>query len=246
MLELSIIIVSLALAVVGVLWLRSRLRLQEQRVQRAASEAEFTAILKERTRIAREMHDTHAQGLTALNMQLELARATVDRSPANARTHIETASQLARASLEEARRSIRAMRSQLLDQRELPDAVEAAGRQLLRGSEVKFAVRVDGERRRLPHNIESELLRITLEGITNALKHALPRRVESFFAYRPDVLEISIRDDGRGFKPAPDGRPGGYGLAGMRERAEQIGGTIEVMSEIGRGTAVTVRVPIGA
>jgi signal transduction histidine kinase len=245
-LELLIVVVSIALALVGALWFRSRLRVQEHRVQRAASEAEFAAILRERTRLAREMHDTLAQGLSAVNVQLELAKSAVDEKRGDALTHIETAGQLARASLEEARRSIRAMRSQLLEQRDLPDAVETAGRQLLRGSDVKFAVHVDGERRRLPQHVENELLRITLEGITNALKHALPRRVESSFAYREDTLEISIRDDGRGFAPIAARVDGGFGLAGMRERAQQIGGTLDVASEIGHGTAVTVRVPLAS
>ncbi len=243
-LELLVFVVSLALAAVGALWLRSRLRVQEQRVQRAASEAEFVAILKERIRLAREMHDTLAQGLSAVNLHLELAKSAVTEAPAAALPHIETAGQLARASLEEARRSIRAMRSQLLDQRELPDAVEAAGRQLVRGSNVKFAVHVDGERRRLPQQVENELFRISLEGITNALKHALARRVDSSFAYRYDTLEISIRDDGCGFKPNRAGPDRGFGLAGMRERVQQIGGTIQVASEIGHGTAVIVRVPL--
>jgi len=232
----------LLLAVAGVM-LAARRRLRDQEIRRAKAEAEFSAILAERNRLAREIHDTLAQGLAAISMQLELAKTEGEKDRAAAGDHLEIAHRLVRESLAEARASIWNMRSQVLETHDLPGALEKILRQLAAGTPVESTFRVTGERAHLPPFIEGELLRIGQEAITNALKHAAPHHVGVALLFAERQVGLVVTDDGIGFDAARVGIGSGrFGLVGMRERAAQLGAQLEIASSPGKGTRISLRV----
>jgi len=234
----------LSLAVVAGVLLAARRRFREHELQRAKAEAEFSAILAERNRVAREIHDTLAQGLAAISMQLELAKNVPDGEQADSGRYIEEAHRLVRENLTEARAAIWNMRSQALETHDLAGALDGILRQLAKGLPVETALRVAGTRRRLAPHTENELLRIGQEAITNAIKHASPKRIEVSLDFREKQVELLVTDDGVGFDPARAATGGGrFGLVGMRERAAQLGAELEISSTPGRGSRVGLRAP---
>lgn len=225
----------------------ARRRLKEQAARRALAEAEFAAILKERNRLAREMHDTLAQGLGAISMQLELAKSVIKSNTPAAAQHIETAHKQVRSSLGEARNSIWNMRSQVLEQRDVPGALEDILRQLTDDTGVAAHCKVTGQVRRLSPVMENDLLRIGQEAITNAVKHAQAKHIELAVEFTEKNVTLSVKDDGRGY----DGdttriKRRGFGLVGMRERAAQLRGELQVTSAPGKGTHVRFTMPVPA
>lgn len=238
------------LVVIGLLAFFARRRLQEQAAERALSEAEFTAILKERNRMAREIHDTLAQGLGAISMQLELVKDRLPPDGNGARQHLEQAHTLVRSSLADARNSIWNMRSQVLETGDLASALQGVLRQLTDGTDIKSELRVAGAPRRLPPIVENNLLRIGQEAITNAVRHGRPRNITVDLQFEEKSVRLAVSDDGRGFatgKPAAAASgDGGFGLLGMRERVTQLAGEIIIESKPGRGTDVVVQLPSAA
>jgi signal transduction histidine kinase len=204
-------------------------------------QAREAGVLDERQRMARELHDTLAQGLAGIITQLEAAEQSGDEG------HLQTARQLARDSLSEARRSVHAMRPEPLEAARLPEALagEAGRWSALHG--IPAEMTTTGDARPLRPEIEVTLLRAAQEALANVAKHASARRVGLTLSYMGDVVTLDVRDDGVGF--AVDGAParangdGGYGLLGMRERVQGLAGTLEIESELGAGTALSVRVP---
>ena len=238
----------LALVVIAfVIWL-SRRRMQEQEHRRAMAEAEFSAILNERNRMAREIHDTLSQSLGSISMQLELARTHADELSSEVRNHMGTAHQLTRDALKEARNSIWNMRSHVLENADLGEAFSRILRQLTEDSEIQFEVNVEGQRRRLSPMFENNLLRIGQEAITNAYKHANPKHIRVKLEYLNRRLRLTIKDDGVGIIPGKtDPQPAGrrsFGLVGMRERVELLGGTFQVVSSPEKGTEIIVMVHV--
>lgn len=233
-----------SILVVAVVLLAARRRFREQEIERARAEAEFAAILAERNRVAREIHDTLAQGLAAISMQLELAKNVPSGGAAEADRYVQAAHRLVRENLDEARAAIWNMRSQSLETHDLAGALDGILRQLAAGHSVETSLEVEGQRRRLAPRTENELLRIGQEAITNAIKHASPRRIEVRLVFREKQVELIVRDDGVGFDPkrvvAGCGR---FGLVGMRERAAQLGAELEITSEPGRGSRIGLRAP---
>lgn len=235
---------ALLLAVAGVM-LAARRRWREQVARRARAEAEFAMILAERNRLAREIHDTLAQGLAAVSMQLELAKTRDD--PAAVGRHLETAHRLVRGSLADARASIWNMRPQVLETHDLAGALEGILRQLAEGTPVTARFTVTGSRRRLPPVMENDLLRIGQEAIVNAMKHAAPRHVDVALGFTDQQVDLAVADDGTGFDPErAAAQAGSYGLAGVRERAAQLGARLVLESAPGRGTRIVLRVPTPA
>ncbi len=251
------------LVVSGVLALLARRRLNEQEHQRAMAEAEFAAILSERNRVAREIHDTLAQGLVATSVQLRLAKKQVqrprpnDQSSATGATldfrsetsdllhHLDSAQQLVRSSLEEARKSIWNMRSQVLETGDLVSALSGILKQMADGSELKPNFETTGQPRRLSPVIESNLLRVGQEAITNAAKHASAKNLSVRLEFGEKKFRLVVADDGRGFDPAsPPPRDGGFGLVGMRERAAELKGDLRVRSSPGNGAEINFTVPL--
>jgi len=235
---------ALSVGAVAVIMQASRRRLQDQERRRAMAEAEFAAILHERNRVAREIHDTLSQSLGAISVQLELTRTRAAEISAPARHHLATAHQLARAALAEARDSIWNMRSQVLEKCDLGEALDGILTRMTEGTGVTPHMRVEGERRRLPPLVENNLLRIGQEAITNASKHAQPARIDVTLTFNGRAVRLAVEDDGVGFasEAPPAGGRRTFGLVGIKERAELLGGTVEIKSAPGQGTRVVVSV----
>ncbi len=217
---------------------------------RLADESARLARAEERARIAREIHDTLAQALTAIVLQLEGAVRAWAADPPRASQRVARALQVAREGLEEARRSVLSLRVAPAAGRPLPEALAALGRALTADTGIRVLVHVvpppaPGGGRPLPPAIEAELFRIAQEALTNIRRHAGARRVDLTLRTMPRRVRLSIRDDGRGF--APEAVPAGrLGLVGMRERAQGLGARLRVRSTPGRGTTVTVSVPLAS
>ena len=238
-------VIGALLLLTGVVTLMARRRVAEQKRQRAMAEAEFSAILSERNRMAREIHDTLAQGLVATSVQLRLAKKRADDSPESLHQHIDAAQQLVRGSLEEARNSIWNMRSQILETSDLPTALEGILKQMAEGTELVPHFEVTGKPRRLAPVVESHLLRVGQEAITNAAKHAQARHIRVRLEFAEKQFRLVVADDGRGFDPASP-TPGGdrFGLVGLRERAAGLNGQLDIRSAPGQGVEISLTVPL--
>jgi len=217
---------------VGIAIERARLAEASARLARA----------EERARMAREIHDTLAQDLTAVGLHLEGALPHVADDPARARERIERALKIVRGSLEEARRSVLNLRAAPLAGRPLADALGALGRQFTSETGVRVHTHVETGRD-LPIRIEAELLRIAQEALANVRRHAQAKQVEIALGRRGRRVHLSIRDDGRGFAVRSRANDR-VGIVGMRERAKLLGGTLRVESRPGRGTRVLASVPL--
>jgi signal transduction histidine kinase len=206
----------------------------EQTRQELAAVNHRAGVLAERERLAREIHDTLAQGFTSVVVLLELAESEVDTDPAAARQRLAIARETARQNLAEARALVAALTPVDLQTAPLPEAI---GRLVDRfGAETGLPARltVTGEPRALPANTEVVLLRAAQEALANVRKHAGAGQVEVTL----DGAVLAVANDGAGFDPAAP--TGGYGLAGMRRRVEEIGGTVSIASGPA-GTRVEVR-----
>ena len=237
---------AIALGAVALVMAASRRRLKDQEHRRDMAETEFTAILSERNRVAREIHDTLSQSLGAISVQLELARTRAGEISAEARNHLGVAHKLTRAALGEARDSIWNMRSQVLEKNDLGAALEGILRQMTEGTGVQARILIEGAHRRLPPMVENNLLRIGQEAITNASKHAKPSRIEVSLRFEGRQVHLAVADDGVGFivTAKPDGERRSFGLVGMHERTQLLGGTVEIISAPGKGTRVLVSISV--
>src|SRR5881396_673307 len=207
-----------------------------------AEQSRQAAILEERNRMARDIHDTLAQGFTGVIVQLEAledAIACCRRKEAN--EHLQRASELARRSLNEARRSVHALRPQALQGGNFWEALKGIVKNTTAGTNLHTRFELRGKLRRLSPMWQENLLHIGQEALTNALKHARPRNFETRLTFNTKALRLELRDDGDGFKVKE--RHDGLGLAGMRERVEQMGGTLKISSARGKGTDVLVTLP---
>lgn len=211
------------------------------RAAQLAEEARRVATLEERTRLAREMHDTLAQGFTGVLMQLEVADAAVSAQRVErARTAIATAMDLARDSLGEARRAVRALRNPTLERRGLAEALAELCAQMRSSTFQAVELQVTGAPLRLDAHVEEQVLRVAQESLVNAVKHARARRTVVSLELHAQALRLQVRDDGAGI-PQVLSNPAGFGLVGMRERAVSIGATLDVASAPGQGTTVSLR-----
>jgi signal transduction histidine kinase len=212
------------------------------------AQAREAGVLDERQRMAGEIHDTLAQGLTGIITQLQAADQRRDR-PDEARRHLDAAAQLARESLAEARRSVQALRPQPLEDARLPDALGDVVGRWSAVTGVSAEVTTTGTARPLHPDIEVALLRTAQEALANVARHADARRVRLTLSYMEDLVTLDVRDDGVGFDPGQPrvdgdgGFGGGFGLTAMRRRLDRVAGALEIESEPGGGTAVSASVP---
>ena len=207
------------------------------------TQAREAGVLEERQRLAREIHDTIAQGLTGVITQLGAARQSHDR-PDERDRHLANAERIARESLTEARRSVEGSMPGPLEAATLPDALRELARDWSERSGVPAQVTITGDRIRLDPEIEVTLLRTAQEALANVAKHARASRVNLTLSFMDDVVTLDVRDDGIGFdvdRPPPT--TGGFGLHGMRQRVARVAGSLEVESEPDGGTAISARVP---
>jgi two-component system NarL family sensor kinase len=208
-----------------------RARLAEESVRLARGE--------ERTRIARDLHDTLTQGLTAIGLHVEAALTGV--ADPGARDELERALDVTRTSLDEARRALRELRGSPLNGRPLPEAIAGLGRELTAETGVRVHVR-SNNRAPLPSPVEEQLFRIASEALTNIRRHAHARDVDVTLTRKGREIRLTIADDGTGFGRRTRGE--GFGIEGMRERARLVGGRLVVRSNPGGGTQVVAAVPL--
>ena len=209
------------------------------------TQAREAGILDERARMAREIHDTIAQGLIGIVTQLEAADQAHDR-PADRTRHLENAERLARESLAEARRSVEASMPAALEAGTLPEALAGVTREWSELNGIPADVTVTGNVIALHPEIEVALLRIAQEALANVARHAGATRAGLTLSFIGDVVTLDVRDDGIGFiVPETDATegPSGFGLSGMRQRVARVAGSLAIESEPGGGTALSARVP---
>ncbi|MGE0359812.1 MAG: two-component regulator propeller domain-containing protein [Vicinamibacterales bacterium] len=230
-------VVALALAVWGV-WL---LRLRQIRGQ-------FALVLGERVRLSRELHDTLLQGLVGVALQFDAIAADVEtNSPGMQRSFVRMRKQIEEY-IREARQSIVDLRSQPLRRRDLVASLRDAGEHLTADRAIRFEFSVCGTVRRFPRKIEDELLRIGQEAVNNAVRHADPTLIRVELAYTDTAVTLQVNDDGRGFDHGllTEAAAEHYGLISMRERAEEIGASLEIASRVNFGTNIRAIVPMAA
>lgn len=209
-------------------------------------QAREAGVLDERQRMAREIHDTLAQGLAGILTQLQAAEQTLDE-PSTSRRHVEKAMNLARESLAEARRTVHAVEPTVLAEARLPDAIGDVARRWAEEHQVDLVLTTTGDARPMHPDVEVALLRTAQEALANVAKHARATRVGLTLSYMEDLVTLDVRDDGVGFAPtarrAHGSTTGGFGLAGMRQRVHRLAGRLEIESEPGAGTAISATVP---
>ncbi|MES2626149.1 MAG: GAF domain-containing protein [Pseudomonadota bacterium] len=197
------------------------------------------AIMEERNRMARDIHDTLAQGFTGVIVQMEAATDAISRDLiSEAEKHINRAGTLARESLHEARRSVRALRPQILEDRTLCEALAELMAKMTAGSSMRADFVLDGQPRTLPHDLDKHVLHIGQEVLTNAIRHSGARHFSMRMTFLTDELELLFHDDGGGFDP--DSIHEGFGLIGIRERVAAMNGRLNVDSIVGKGTTIAV------
>ncbi len=220
-------------------------------VEEARKAGRQAGVLRERQRMAHEIHDTLAQGFTSIVTNLEAAEGDVPPSSTRAQHHLDQARLTARESLTEARRLVWALRPEALESVSLPEALERLAERWSTQSGIAAGVATTGTPCPLPSEVEATLFRVGQEALNNARRHAEgASRVALTLSYMGDVVALDARDDGAGFDPAREaGRvrdrdSGGFGLKGMRERVEGVGGALSVESAPGEGTTLTVELPV--
>ncbi|MGP8238461.1 MAG: sensor histidine kinase [Limisphaerales bacterium] len=216
---------------------RRQTEIIQQKIQREA-------VLEERTRIAREFHDTLEQELVAITIQLETVADQFDTAPRVARQMLDLARTMSRRSLFEARRSVWDLRSHLLENSNLANALREVIKLMSASAKVPILAETAGAPRKLPPQVENNLLRIAQEALANALKHARASQVKVRLAYAPKKVSLRVRDDGVGFDTRNNTviYGGHFGLLDMTERAEKMGGTFSMISAPGQGSEIIVEV----
>jgi len=207
-----------------------------------AEQGQRAAILEERNRMARDIHDTLAQGFTGVIVQLEAAEDAISRGwRKEADEHLRRVGELARRSLSEARRSVHALRPQALQEHDFWDALKGIIKNTTVGTSLRTTFEAQGKIPELPRSWQENLLHIGQEALTNTLKYAHARNFRAHLSCNGEGVHLELRDDGDGFKVKD--RHDGMGLTGMRERVEQMGGELEITSSRGKGTKITVVLP---
>ena len=219
----------------------ARLELAEahRKLGEYAGKVEALATAQERNRLAREIHDGLGHYLTAINIQVKAAGAVLDQNPDSARTALGAAQKLAEDALADVRRSISALRADPATARplaetlaQLVDEAHSAG--------LTAELAISGAPVPLPPQVEFALFRVAQEGLTNVRKHAAASRATLTLTYLPDRVQLAVEDDGQG---AADPR-GGFGLLGVRERVELLGGTVSIESDSGQGFRICAELPL--
>lgn len=210
---------------------------------RLVAKARQAGVVEERQRLAGEIHDTLAQGLTGIIAQLEAAEHTRHHPDAWSR-HLAQARSLARANLTEARRSVRALRPEQLEHASLPEAIGTLARTWSEASMIAADLTTAGAVVRADSDTEAAVFRTAQEALSNVAKHAQATKVQITLSYLGDSLLLDVADNGTGFDPCAPAD--GYGLEGLRRRLSRIGGTLSVESSPGSGTILNVSVPLAS
>ncbi len=208
------------------------------------------AVVEERNRMAREIHDTLAQGFAGIILQLEAAEQASGEHAIDdpVYRHINRAKSLARENLNEARRSVWNLRTQSVEEVNLPEALNQEIMKFNKSSDIRAHYTVEGEKRELPGEISTGMLRICQESLANIRKHSQATEVNITLSFERGLVKVTVQDNGKGFNPVVlgrkrEGKSSGFGLISMQERTRNLGGTFEIQSEEGQGTLITVSIP---
>ncbi|GAA0960918.1 sensor histidine kinase [Kribbella koreensis] len=213
--------------------------------QQLLDQAREAGVQDERQRMAREIHDTLAQGLTGIITQLQAAEnETADGDQQARNRHVGAAITLARESLNEARRSVHALRPGSLDSARLSDALADVAKRWTALHDIEVQVTTTGTTLPLPPDAELALLRTAQEALANVARHAQASRVGLTLSYLEDKIALDVRDDGKGFVAGEVDGEGGFGLIAMRQRIEALDGRLQIESEPGAGTAISASIPV--
>ncbi|HNE04785.1 MAG TPA: sensor histidine kinase, partial [Anaerolineales bacterium] len=211
--------------------------LEETRFNLLKAERE-TAILSERQRLSREIHDTLAQDFTSIIMSLNAAKLTENST---AQVYLEQAEQTARDGLNDARRIVWALRLEELENNSFTEAIERLTARWSAETAIRVNSRFTGNPKPMRAEHEAALLRVTQEALHNIKKHAHAQEVNITLSYMPDLFALDIADNGIGFEQR---NLKGFGLKTMRERIEEIGGSLVIESQFGAGTTIAVSLPL--
>lgn len=212
------------------------------RLKRLSQQLIVQNILEERNRMAREIHDTLAQSFTGIIVHLAAAERAISTNTDQAISHIQTVRELAKNGLAEARRSVQALRPQLLENSDLYSALKLIATQMASPNEPRTVFAVTGTVYPLPLEVENNLLRIGQEALTNAFKYAKASTIKVDLLYEITEFILRVQDNGQGFDVESIFLHQGFGLLGMRERADRIGAKLMVKSNLGTGTEVIVSI----
>ncbi len=221
----------------GLGWLLHRLRVRELRAS--------NAVLDERARLSRELHDNLSQTMTGIILQLDAARHAQGEFAHPGAAYLERAVQLAHEGFDATRRTLSGLRPiELVPEASLAEVLQRNIERLTAGTAIVVVVRTLGVRVPLRPEVELELFRICQEAATNALRHSGARRIEVTLSFQARGIRLRLSDDGRGFNVNADSLPSqGLGMAGMRARAEHLHGELKVVSVLGAGTCIDVYLP---
>lgn len=215
---------------------------QEELAARHAAEADFALLTAERTRMARELHDTLEQTIASVALQLDAAKGFFNGQPDESQRLLDAATHLLRESQAEVRRSVWNLRAVKLEEATLPEALQQLGEALADTHGPKVEVRCEGALMHVPPGVASHLFRIAQEGVTNALKHARAGRIEIVLSFKPNAVELTVSDDGCGFDPSASSLDGHFGLRGLKERARALNAELALDSMTGQGTRLHLAV----
>jgi signal transduction histidine kinase len=221
----------------GAGWWRSRRKYRRQQAAREAAEGQFTAVLEERGRLARELPDSLTQSLTAISIHIEALRLREQNLTQEALPHLDAASAAVSMALDDARRAVRGMKSQALEGSTLAEAIERVATSL----SPQITGRVTGEPSPWPDMVENALLRVAQEGLTNAVRHAKTAAIRWELEYTKGRVCLRALDDGAGFDPQATTMPatsGGFGLGGLRDRVQALGGEFSLRASPGHGVTI--------
>lgn len=233
---------SVLLTVVAwVVVLRRRLREQMAIIRQ---KLQSSAVLEERNRIARELHDTLEQELAGITLQLDLAVDCLPRAPHLAEQALKTARNMSRHSMIEARRSVWDLRCRLLEDGDLGYALAHIVEPLAARDQVEVQAKIQGSAVRLPRPVEMNLLRIGQEAVANAVKHGRAKQISIELQYTPGSVCLTVSDDGKGFAADQACPTGHFGILDMRERAQSMGSQLRIESRPGHGTRIAVQVSV--
>jgi signal transduction histidine kinase/uncharacterized protein YdeI (BOF family) len=223
-------------------------QLKIEMTARKESQLQFRATLTERTRLAQELHDTLEQTLTGIALQMDMVASLFAKNPEDAALHLKLARNLMRQSQLDVRQSVWGLRSRASEQFNLANAMLINSQQIAGGAGIQVHVEAIGESRPMPEVTEENLMRISQEAITNAVKHSGATQVKIELHFLPNQVALQIKDDGKGFDPDHRAGPdeGHFGLLGISERAERLGGQVQITSSPGQGTLIRVEIPLTA
>jgi signal transduction histidine kinase len=239
----GIAIVASQSVLITVLLLSRKRRRSAERALATSEERKHAAVLEERNRMARDIHDSLAQGLTGVIVQIGAAKkAFAQAAAADAHQHIHRAEEAARESLGEARRSIKALRPLALELGDLRIVIPDLMQRMTVGTKLRTEFRINGEPTAIPPLVEENLLRIQQEMLTNAVKHSKATLIASTLSFFGNSIQLELQDDGIGFNAS--GKHDGYGLIGIRERVHQMSGQLTIKPVPAGGTCLCVVVPI--